>query len=38
LWGTYHGDDIDFMHFQGEGHKLLATALLPHVQAMLRTR
>jgi len=24
LWGTYHENDVDFMHFQGEGHKLLA--------------
>lgn len=32
LWGTYSTDDIDFMHFRGEGHKLLARALLPHVE------
>lgn len=23
LWGSYHDDDIDFMHFQGSGHRLL---------------
>lgn len=34
-WGTYHDDDIDFMHFQGKGHQLLAQALVPHVEAML---
>lgn len=28
-WGTYHADDVDFMHFQGNGHHLLAQALLP---------
>jgi hypothetical protein len=26
-WGTYHADDVDFMHFQGEGHRLVAAAL-----------
>ncbi|MEW5771877.1 MAG: hypothetical protein AB1831_16175 [Pseudomonadota bacterium] len=35
LWGTYHADDVDFMHFQGEGHRLLAQALAPALrQAM----
>jgi hypothetical protein len=28
-WGTYHSEDIDFMHFQGDGHRLLAQALEP---------
>ena len=32
LWGTYHEADIDFMHFQGEGHRLLANALVPAVR------
>lgn len=32
LWGTSYTDDIDFMHFRGEGHKLLAHALLPYVE------
>jgi hypothetical protein len=32
-WGTYHKDDIDFMHFQGEGHRLLAEALRPAVES-----
>ena len=35
LWGTYHADDVDFMHFRGEGHKILAKALLPYVQAKM---
>lgn len=35
-WGSYMGNDIDFMHFQGEGHRLVAEALLPHVEAMLK--
>jgi hypothetical protein len=34
-WGSYHDEDIDFMHFQGHGHVLLASALLPHVQRLL---
>jgi hypothetical protein len=31
LWGSYHGEDVDFMHFRGKGHELLAQALLPQV-------
>jgi len=31
-WGSNVGEDIDFMHFRGEGHKILAKALLPHVE------
>jgi hypothetical protein len=38
LWGTYTGDDIDFMHFQGPGHRLVAEALLPHVLKILGGR
>jgi hypothetical protein len=26
---------IDFKHFQGEGHRLLASALLPDVKRLL---
>ena len=26
-WGSYHGDDVDFMHFRGKGHQLLAEAI-----------
>jgi hypothetical protein len=26
-WGTYVADDVDFMHFQGDGHFLLAQAI-----------
>lgn len=36
LWGTYHKDDIDFMHFQGEGHKLVAKAILPALERVLK--
>lgn len=39
FWGTVPAnDDVDFMHFQEEGHKLLARALVPHVRAMLEKR
>jgi hypothetical protein len=38
LWGTYSGDDIDFMHFRGPGHRLVAEALLPHVLGVLNSR
>lgn len=31
-WGATSKNDIDFMHFRGEGHRLLANALLPYVQ------
>jgi hypothetical protein len=31
-WGSYHKDDVDFMHFQGRGHVLVADALRPIVQ------
>ena len=37
LWGTYTGDDIDFMHFRGPGHRLVAEALLPHVLKVLES-
>jgi hypothetical protein len=30
-WGSIRKDDVDFMHFQGRGHKLLADALWPHI-------
>lgn len=33
-WGSYHGNDVDFMHFQGPGHKMVAEALAPHVKAI----
>ena len=36
MWGTYHENDVDFMHFQGAGHKLLAEALLPIVQNIVK--
>jgi len=26
-WGSYVGEDIDFMHFRGKGHQLLADAI-----------
>jgi hypothetical protein len=34
-WGTYHKDDVDFMHFQGAGHILVANALRPTVLRLL---
>jgi len=37
LWGTYHENDVDFMHFQGEGHKLLARELHRIMAPVLRT-
>jgi hypothetical protein len=36
LWGSYHAEDIDFMHFRGKGHELLAQALLPQVAHLER--
>ncbi len=38
LWGSYTGDDIDFMHFRGPGHRLVAEALLPRVLNLLDGR
>ena len=38
LWGSYHNDDIDFMHFQGPGHQLVANALRPDVMRLLAAR
>jgi hypothetical protein len=38
LWGTYQGDDIDFMHFQGPGHKLLAQAIYLQVRQLSEKR
>lgn len=48
LWGSIRNDDVDFMHFQGPGHKILADRLLleieqtaagkPHVQIKALTR
>ena len=26
-WGAYHNDDVDFMHFQGEGHHLVGNKI-----------
>lgn len=34
-WGSYRADEIDFMHFKGQGHKLLADALWPEIQRRL---
>ncbi|RPI42580.1 MAG: hypothetical protein EHM59_17510 [Betaproteobacteria bacterium] len=34
-WGTQQGDQIDFMHFQGSGHRLVAEALNPVLRRML---
>jgi len=39
MWGTYKtSTDVDFMHFQGPGHKLVAEALLPHAEKILEKR
>jgi hypothetical protein len=38
LWGSYVGEEIDFMHFQGQGHRIVAEALLPHVRKILEER
>ena len=35
-WGSYHGEDVDFMHFQAKGHELLAAAVLPHIRPWLQ--
>lgn len=34
FWGVYYGDEIDFMHFRGPGHKMLGETLLPYVQPL----
>ncbi len=36
MWGTSHEDNLDFMHFQGGGHKLLAEALFPIVLGVMK--
>ena len=36
LWGTYVEGEIDFMHFQGPGHRLLAQTLEPHILEILQ--
>ena len=33
-WGETSHRDVDFMHFRGEGHRILADALLPYVQGV----
>lgn len=35
-WGSNFGEDIDFMHFQEPGHKILAKELLPVIQAKMK--
>jgi hypothetical protein len=37
-WGSYHGDDVDFMHFRGAGHRMLAEALAPEVARTIGCR
>lgn len=37
-WGSYHADDIDFMHFQGAGHKILGETLLPYLRSLPKAR
>lgn len=35
-WGSNFGEDIDFMHFQEPGHRMVANALYPIIQAKIR--
>lgn len=35
LWGSYIEDNVDFMHFQGQGHELLAKKLSPVVKQIV---
>jgi hypothetical protein len=35
LWGSIRREDVDFMHFQGPGHKLLADRLLPEIKRLM---
>jgi len=35
-WGSNFGLDIDFMHFQEPGHKMVAEALYPLIQAKIK--
>jgi hypothetical protein len=35
-WGSNFGEDIDFMHFQELGHKILAEELYPLIQAKIK--
>lgn len=35
-WGSNFGADIDFMHFQEPGHKIIAKALYPLIQAKMK--
>ncbi len=37
-WGTYVEGEIDFMHFQGPGHRLLAQTLMPQVLQIIKER
>jgi nucleoside-diphosphate-sugar epimerase len=32
VWGEYDRQDVDFMHFQGEGHKILAKAIYSQLE------
>ncbi len=35
-WGSNFGPDIDFMHFQEPGHKIIAKELYPLIQAKMK--
>lgn len=37
LWGTTHGDAIDFMHFRGGGHRLLGLAIAERIRTTERS-
>ena len=36
LWGSYHKEDLDFMHFQGPGHRIVADAILPYTKKLIK--
>ncbi len=36
LYGSYHNDDIDYMHFKGEGHKILAEKIKTYVDDIIQ--
>lgn len=33
LWGLHHGHNVDFMHFQGEGHQMLGRRIAETIRA-----
>ena len=35
-WGSNFGEDIDYMHFREQGHKIIADKLLPFIRAKMK--